>query len=85
MDLDEMLEASQVIEMGIKGEKAPIIKSHKAQQYAGVVLQLNKESDTKPMAEKMMSDLNRQIIQVNRKTTNPAKSRRLYRELMAEK
>lgn len=26
MDLDEMLEASKVIEMGIKGEKIPVVK-----------------------------------------------------------
>ncbi|MCM1224068.1 MAG: hypothetical protein NC548_57410 [Lachnospiraceae bacterium] len=84
MDLDEMLEASKVVEMGIKGEKIPAIKSSKAQKYAGTILQLNKRSDTKPMAEKMMHDLNVQIIRVNRKTTNAVESKRLYRELMAE-
>lgn len=84
MDLDEMLEASKVVEMGIKGEKIPKVKSSKAQKYAGTILQLNKKSDTKPMAEKMMHDLNVQIIRVNKKTTDVVESRRLYRELMAE-
>lgn len=84
MDLDEMLEASKVIEMGIKGEKIPAVKSSKAQRYAGTILRLNRRSDTKPMAEKMMHDLNMQIIRVNRKTTDAVESKRLYRELMAE-
>lgn len=84
MDLDEMLEASKVIEMGIKGERIPVIKSSKARRYAGTILQLNRRNDTKPMAEKMMHDLNVQIIKVNKKTTNAVESKRLYRELMAE-
>lgn len=84
MDLDEMLEASKVVEMGIKGEKIPAVKSSKAQRYAGTILRLNRRSDTKPMAEKMMHDLNVQIIRVNRKTTDAVESKRLYRELMAE-
>lgn len=84
MDLDEMLEASKVVELGIKGEKIPVIKSSKAQRYAGTILRLNKKNNTKPIAEKMMHDLNVQIIKVNKKTTDVAESRRLYRELMAE-
>lgn len=84
MDLDEMLEASKVIEMGIKGEKIPAVKSSKAQRYAGTILRLNRKNDTKPMAEKMMHDLNVQIIKVNKKTTDAVESKRLYRELMAE-
>lgn len=84
MDLDEMLEASKVIEMGIKGEKIPAVKSSKAQRYAGAILRLNRRSNTKPMAEKMMHDLNVQIIKVNKKTTDAVESKRLYRELMAE-
>lgn len=84
MDLDEMLEASKVIEMGIKGEKIPEVKSSKAEQYAGTMLRLNGKNDTKPMAEKMKNDLNAQIIKINKKTTDAAESERLYRELMAE-
>lgn len=84
MDLDEMLEASKVIEMGIKGEKIPAVKSSKAQRYAGTILRLNRKNNTKPMAEKMMHNLNVQIIKENKKTTNAAESKRLYRELMAE-
>lgn len=84
MDLDEMLEASKVIEMGIKGERIPVVKSSKARRYAGTILQLNRRNDTKPIAEKMMHDLNVQIIKVNKKTTNAVESKRLYRELMTE-
>lgn len=84
MNLDEMLEASKMIEMGIKGEKIPTVKSSKAQKYAGAILRLNRRNDTKPMAEKMMHDLNVQIIEVNKKTTDAVESKRLYRKLMAE-
>lgn len=84
MDLDEMLEASKVVEMGIKGEKIPAVKSSKAQRYAGTILRLNRKNDTKPLAEKMMHDLNVHIIKVNKKTTDEVESRRLYRELMRE-
>lgn len=84
MDLDEMLEASKVIEMGMKGEKIPAVKSSKAQRYARTILRLNRRNNTKPMAEKMMHDLNVQIIKVNRETTDAVESKRLYHELMAE-
>ena len=84
MDLDEMLEASKVIEMGIKGEKIPVVKSLKAQKYAGTILQLNRRRNTKPMAEKMMHALNTRIIKENKRTTDAIESRRLYHELMAE-
>lgn len=84
MNLDEMLEASKVVEMGIKGEKIPAVTSSKAQRYAGTILRLNRKNNTKPMAEKMIHDLNVQIIKVNKKTTDAVESRRLYRDLMAE-
>lgn len=84
MNLDEMLEASKVIEMGMKGEKIPTVKSSKAQRYAGITLQLNEKSDTKTKAEKMRNNLNARIIEVNKKTTDAAESKRLYHELMAK-
>lgn len=85
MDLDEMLEASGLIEMGKKGERISDVKSIRAQQYAAEVLRLNRRSETKTAAEKMIRKLNRQIIKVNRKTSDAKESKRLYRELMAEK
>ena len=84
MDLDEMLEASKVIDMGIKGEKIPVAKSSKAQRYAREILQLSRTDDTKPIAEKMMHDLTVRIIEVNKKTTDETESKRLYRKLMVE-
>ena len=35
MDLDEMLEASKIVEMGFRGEKIPTVKSPKVQKYVG--------------------------------------------------
>lgn len=84
MDLDELLEASKAIEMGIKGLANSDVKSAKAQEYAGVILGLNKKVDTKPAAESLMKELNTQILKVNRETTNAVEAKRLYQELMAE-
>lgn len=83
MDLDEMLEASKVIDMGIKGEALPVIKSRKAQEYAVRCLD-KKNAEKYDVAEKMMRDLNARIISENKKTTDAVESRRLYCELMAE-
>lgn len=52
MDLDEMLEASKIVEMGLRGEKIPTVKSSKVQKYVGTVLRLNKRASTKPVAKK---------------------------------
>lgn len=83
MNLDEMLEASKVIDMGIKGEALPVIKSRKAQEYAVRCLD-KKNAEKYDVAEKMMRDLNARIISENKKTTDAVESRRLYCELMAE-
>ena len=84
MNLDELLEVSKMVELGIKGEKIPTAKSPKAQKCARTILQLNRKGNTKPAAEKMINGLNERIIEVNKKTTNTAESKRLYRKLMAE-
>lgn len=84
MDLDEMLEASKIVEMGFRGEKIPSIKSPKVQKYVEMVLQLNKGASTKSTAEKMQQALVVQIVQRNKKTTNAAEAKRLYHSLMRE-
>lgn len=85
MDLDEMLEASKVVEMGIKGEKLPVVQSSKVKKYAGVVLGLNKSLSTQHIARKMLQELNMQIIQKNRNTTDALEAKRIYQEFIAEK
>lgn len=84
MNLDEMLEASNAVEIGIRGCKLPKIESPNAQKYATAVLGLTRKSSTKPKAEKMLHDLNRRIVLVNQQTTDAIEAKRLYRELMAE-
>lgn len=84
MDLDEMLEASKILEMGFRGEKIPTVKSPKVQKYVGTVLQLNKRASTKWVAKKMQQDLTVQIVEQNKKTTNEAEAKRLYHALMEE-
>lgn len=84
MDLDEMLEASRIVDMGFRGEKIPFVKSPKVQKYVGTVLQLNKRTSTKSVAKKIQQDLTVQIVERNRKTTNPAKAKSLYHALMEE-
>lgn len=84
MNLDDMLEASTAIQMGTIGEEPIFIKSPKAQRYARTILALNKKEATKPVAAKMIDNLNTQIIRTNKRTTNAAESKRLYRNLMRE-
>lgn len=84
MDLDEMLEASKLVEMGLKGEKIPTVKSPKVQKYVRTALQLNKSGSTKLIAQKMQQDLAVQIVRRNKQTTNAAKARRLYNVFMKE-
>ena len=85
MNLNELLEASNVVAVGVKGQSVPVIKSPKVKKYANVVLSLNKNADTRPIAEKMIQDLNVQIVETNRKTIDVAESKRVYHEFMAEK
>ena len=82
MNLDEMLEASAVIDMGLRGEKVPVVKSPKVRACVGEVLRLNENGLTKKVAEKMQQDLTIQIVERNKKTTDKVKARRLYREFM---
>lgn len=84
MGLEEMLEASKVVGMGIKGEKIPAMKSDKARVYAEKVLELNSKTYSKSKAERMIQKLNMQILEMNKKTTNAEASKQLYHELMAE-
>lgn len=84
MDLDEMLEASKIVEMGFRGEKLPTVKSPKVKKYVGAVLKLNKKASTKLAAKKMQQNLNIQIIERNKETINEKEAIRLYHELMAE-
>lgn len=84
MDLDEMLEASKIVEMGLRGEKIPAVKSAKVQKYVGTVLRLNKRASTKSVAKKMQQDLTVQIVERNKKTTNAVEAKRLYHALMDE-
>lgn len=82
MNLDEMLEASAVVDMGLRGEKVPVVKSPKVRAYVGEVLRLNENGLTKKVAEKMQQDLTVRIVERNKKTTDTVNARRLYREFM---
>ena len=84
MSLDEMLEASRIIDIGIMGEKIPTIKSPKVQKYVKKVLNLNKLKSTRPIAKRMQQNLDDQIIKKNRRTTNPVEATKLYKTLMSE-
>lgn len=82
MNLDEMLEASSVVDKGLRGEKVTVTKSPKVRKYVGAVLQLNENGLTKKLAEEMQQDLTSQIVERNKKTADTVNARRLYRELM---
>lgn len=84
MSLDEMLEASKILDMGFKGETIPIAKSTKVKKYVGEVLQLNSNFLTRPTAKKMQQYLTAQIVEKNRETTDEEEAKRLYRAFMEE-
>ena len=84
MSLDEMLEASKILDMGFKGETIPIAKSTKVKKYVGEVLQLNSNFLTRPTAKKMQQYLTAQIVEKNRETTDVEEAKRLYRAFMEE-
>lgn len=84
MDLDEMLEASKIVELGFRGEKIPTIESAKVRKYVGEVLRLNKRVLTKAEAKKMQQDLSVKIVEQNKKTTDAIEAKRLYHALMKE-
>lgn len=84
MNLDEMLEASKYADMGLSGEKIPVVQSPKVQKYVGAILQLNKRDSTKTIAKKMQQDLTVRIVERNKRTTNAVEAKRLYNALMKE-
>lgn len=87
MNLDEMLEASEIGEIGLRGEKvsqAQISKeqSPKVRIYAGAISKFCRKDSSKSIAKKMQQDLTAQIVEKNRKTTNAVEADRLYHALM---
>lgn len=84
MNLDEMLEASKIVEMELKGEKIPKIKSPKVQKYVGTILGTDKRDMKKSIVRKMQNDLSIEIIERNKQTTNVVEATRLYHALMDE-
>lgn len=82
MNLDEMLDASQIVEISLRGEKIPAIKSPKVRVYVDSVLQLSESGSKKIVAEKMQQGLAVQILKQNKKTTNAIEGKRLYNALM---
>ena len=85
MDLDEMLEASKNIEIGLRGEKIPSISSSNVQKYVNEVLTYNKMLKTKRLSQRMQQELTKHIIDVNKKTIDARKANNLYQALMKEK
>lgn len=83
MDLDEMLEASEATQLALKGEKIPAAESPKVQNYVNTVLRLNKRgSRGLQIADKLQRALIARIIDINRKTVDVEKGKRLHYELM---
>ena len=82
--LTKKVEASKVIEMGLRGEKIPTVMSSKVRRYVRKVLILNKNDSTKSIAKKMQQDLTVKIIERNKETTNVAEAKKLYHALMNE-
>lgn len=84
MNLDEMLQASKIAEMGLRGEKIPAVKSSKVRQYVGTVLKVNEKDSTRAEARKIQDDLVVQIVERNKETVNGSKAKYLYDKLMKD-
>ncbi len=84
MNLDEMLEASQIVDMGIRGEKIPEVMSPKVRRYVWTAMRLNKRPAARPAVKQMQQHLTIQIIEENKKTTDAEEGKRLYLKLMDE-
>lgn len=84
MNLDEMLQASKIVEMGLRGEKIPAVKSSKVRQYVGTVLKVNEKDSTRAEARKIQDDLVVQIVEKNKKTVNGSNAKYLYDKLMKD-
>lgn len=82
MNLDEMLQASKIAEMGLRGEKIPAVKSSKVRQYVGTVLKVNEKDSTRSEAREIQNDLVVQIVEKNKKTVNGSQAKYLYDKLM---
>lgn len=85
MNLDEMLEASNAIEAGFRGENIPTFVSSKARKYATIALSLNKNNSLKKAAKKMQQNLVVEIVKQNKSTTDKNRAEKLYRVIMDEK
>lgn len=83
MSFDEMLEASQIVEMLLRGEKLPSVMSPKVQKYVNLMTRLHKNPSTRSRAKKMQQELNSQIIERNRLTINMIEANQFYNNLVS--
>lgn len=73
---------SKIAEMGLRGEKIPVVKSSKVRQYVGTVLKVNEKDSTRSEAREIQNDLVVQIVEKNKKTVNGSQAKYLYDKLM---
>lgn len=82
MSLDDLIDASIGLEIGLKEGRTPVVKSSIVQNYVNRVLLLNSKVSTRRIAERLQRKLNSQIIERNKKTIDPLEAERLYRDIM---
>lgn len=87
MSLDEMLEASSIATMCLRGVDIPVIKSDNVKVYVNQVSRLGKNPSTKKRAEVLVNTLNAKIVKKNIETSkrNNAKRGPVVSEVLSYK
>ena len=83
MNLNEMLEASNAVAIGIKGGPVPSVKSKKSKRYVDKVLQLGRNKKMN-IVKNMQQDLSARIVRENVRTTNPIEAKKMYKIVMSD-
>jgi hypothetical protein len=84
MSLDEMLDVVELVNLNIvdnNKQLSPTVNP-RVRHFAVKVIELSQDEKTKPQANAMLAKLNHQIVQENRKTSDPAEGEILYHKLM---
>jgi hypothetical protein len=84
MSLDDMLDVVELVNLNLVDKKLelPSTVNPRVRHIAVKVIELSQDEKTKPQANAMLARLNHQIVQENRKTSDPAEGDILYKKLM---
>lgn len=80
MELEELLDVSWAVKLGMKGMEMPEVRSARAQELVELMLR----AGTKEQIEELRGDLCAKIVKVNKEMVDPVEAERVLREFLAE-